>query len=142
MKKNAYMTLEATMIFPMIFGGILFAISLAIYLYNASIIKQICSVAALRGSLEYQMNEEEMKKFVNKEIDTLIKERMLLVAEIEKDIKITESKVEVRLRTKINLPFMGIPFLDFKWQKLEVESQAKRIKAVKIIRDARRLYGG
>ena len=142
MKKNAYMTLEATMIFPMIFGGILFTISLAIYLYNASIIKQICSVATLRGSLEYQMDEEEMKKFVNKEIDTLIKERMLLVAEIEKDIKITESKVEVRLKIKTNLPFMGVPFLDFKWQKLEAESQVKRIKAVKIIRDARRLYGG
>ena len=59
-KKNAYMTLEATLIYPMIFGGILFTISLALYLYNAVVVKQVTSVAALRGSLEYQINEKEV----------------------------------------------------------------------------------
>ena len=34
-KEDGYMTLEATLIYPLIFGGILFTISLALYLYNS-----------------------------------------------------------------------------------------------------------
>lgn len=139
--KNAYMTLEATLIYPLIFGGILFTMSLAIYLYNAAVVKQISSVAALRGSLEYEMNEKEVKKYVNEEIDKLINEKLIFVSKIEKDIEVTADKIKVRLETKVNLPFLKIPFLGFKWQKLNFESQAKKIKAVNIIRGARRLYG-
>ena len=135
------MTLEATLVYPLIFGGILFTISLAMYLYNVAVLKQISSVAALRGSLEYQMSEKEIAKYVNEEIEKLVKEKLLLVSKIEKDVEVTGEKVKVRLEANVNLPFLKMPFLDFKWQKLEFESQAKRIKAVNIIRNARRLYG-
>ena len=140
-KKNAYMTLEATLMYPLIFGGIIFTISLAIYLYNATVIKQISSVAALRGSLEYEMNEKEIKKYVNEEIDKLTKEKLIFVSKVEKDIEVTADKIKVRLETNVNLPFLKIPFLDFKWQELSFESQAKKVKTVSIIRGARRLYG-
>ena len=140
-KKNAYMTLEATLMYPLIFGGIIFTISLAIYLYNAAVIKQISSVAALRGSLEYEMNEKEVKKYVNEEIDKLTKEKLIFVSKVEKDIEVTADKIKVRLETNVNLPFLKIPFLDFKWQELSFESQAKKVKTVSIIRGARRLYG-
>lgn len=140
-KKNAYMTLEATLMYPLIFGGIIFTISLAIYLYNAAVIKQISSVAALRGSLEYEMNEKVVKKYVNEEIDKLTKEKLIFVSKVEKDIEVTADKIKVRLETNVNLPFLKIPFLDFKWQELSFESQAKKVKTVSIIRGARRLYG-
>ena len=135
------MTLEATLMYPLIFGGIIFTISLAIYLYNAAVIKQISSVAALRGSLEYEMNEKEVKKYVNEEIDKLTKEKLIFVSKVEKDIEVTADKIKVRLETNVNLPFLKIPFLDFKWQELSFESQAKKVKTVSIIRGARRLYG-
>ena len=136
------MTLEATLMYPLIFGGIIFTISLAIYLYNAAVIKQISSVAALRGSLEYEMNEKVVKKYVNEEIDKLTKEKLIFVSKVEKDIEVTADKIKVRLETNVNLPFLKIPFLDFKWQELSFESQAKKVKTVSIIRGARRLYGG
>ena len=135
------MTLEATLMYPLIFGGIIFTISLAIYLYNAAVIKQISSVAALRGSLEYEMNEKEVKKYVNEEIDKLTKEKLIFVSKVEKDIEVTADIIKVRLETNVNLPFLKIPFLDFKWQELSFESQAKKVKTVSIIRGARRLYG-
>lgn len=140
-KKNAYVTLEASLIFPMIFGGILFTISLAIYLYHAAVVKQITSIAALRGSLEYQISNNEVEKLVEGEIEKLIEEKLFSVSEVQKEIKVTESKVQVRLNIKVKLPFLKIPFLDFKWQQLDFESQARRVKPVKIIRDTRRLYG-
>ena len=34
------MTVEASLVFPMILGGIIFTIYLGIYLYNVSVIKQ------------------------------------------------------------------------------------------------------
>ena len=140
-KQDAYMTIEATLLFPMIFGGILFTISLGLYLYDAAVLKQVTSVAALRGSLEYEMNQNEIKAMVNTEIEELIKERLLFVSKIEKNVNVTEAKVQVRLKSNINLPFLGIPFMDFKWQELDFVSDAKRVRPVKIIRDARRLYG-
>ena len=48
--KKAYMTIEAALIFPIILGGIVFTIYLGFYLYNASVIKQVSYIAALRGS--------------------------------------------------------------------------------------------
>ena len=140
-KKNAYMTLEATLLYPLIFGGILFAISLALYLYHGAVVKQIASVAALRGSLEQQMSQKGIKQLIDSEIDKLIDERLLMVSRIQKEVQVTESKVQVRLRVKVKLPFLGIPFMDLKWQELDFESEAKRIRPVKIIRDIRRLYG-
>ena len=141
-KEKAYMTVEVTLIYPLIFGGILFTICLALYLYHASVVKQVTSVAALRGSLEWKLSEKEIQNYVNTEIDKLKNERLLLVAKIEKQIEITESKVGVRLKTKVNLPSIKMPFLDFQWTDLDFESQAKRINPVKIIRNTRRLYGG
>ena len=140
-KKNAYMTLEATLLYPLIFGGILFTISLALYLYHGAVVKQIASVAALRGSLEQQMSQKGIKQLIDSEIDTLIDERLLLVSRIQKEVQVTESKVQVQLQIRVKLPFIGIPFMDFEWQELNFKSEAKRIRPVKIIRDIRRLYG-
>lgn len=141
-QKNAYMTVEATLLYPLIFGGILFTICLALYLYHASVVRQVTQVAALRGSLELQMSKKEIQNYVATEIEKLIKERLLSVSEIEKEVEVTESKVKVRLKIKVKLPFVKIPFLDFDWKELDFESQAKRIDPTKIIRNTRRLYGG
>ena len=140
-KENAYMTLEASLVYPLIFGGILFTISLALYLYNAAVVRQVSSVAALRGSLEVGISEKETKSLVNTELDKLIKERLFFVSTIKKEVKVTETKINVRLKVKVNLPMIKIPLLDFRWDELEFENQAKRVKTVKIIRDTRRLYG-
>lgn len=140
-KENAYMTLEASLVYPLIFGGILFTISLALYLYNAAVVRQVSCVAALRGSLEVGLSEEETESLVNSELNKLIKERLFIISTIKKEVKVTETKISVRLKEKVNLPMIEIPFLNFKWKELEFETQAKRVKPVKIIRDTRRLYG-
>ena len=140
-KENAYMTLEASLVYPLIFGGILFTISLALYLYNAAVVRQVSCVAALRGSLEVGLSEKETESLVNSELNKLIKERLFIISRIKKEVKVTETKISVRLKAKVNLPMIEIPFLNFKWKELEFETQAKRVKPVKIIRDTRRLYG-
>lgn len=140
-KENAYMTLEASLVYPLIFGGILFTISLALYLYNAAVVRQVSCVAALRGSLEVGLSEKETESLVNSELNKLIKERLFIISTIKKEVKVTETKISVRLKAKVNLPMIEIPFLNFNWKELEFETQAKRVKPVKIIRDTRRLYG-
>lgn len=140
-KEKAYMTVEVTMIYPLIFGGILFTVCLALYLYHASVVKQVACIAALRGSLELQLSKKEIENYVDDEIDKLISERLLLVSKVETQIEVTESNIRVRVKTKVNLPFIRIPFLNFNWKKLDFNSQAKRINPVNIIRNAGRLYG-
>ena len=139
-RKNAYMTVEASFVFPLIFGSILFTISLALYLYNAAVLKQIATISALRGS-KYMATEKEVENYLEAQVDQLIKERLLFVTKYQKNIQVRETKVVVTLVAKVNLPFLQMPFLNKEWQELEFSSQAKRINPVIIIRDVRRLYG-
>lgn len=138
-KENAYMTVEASFVFPLIYGAILFTISLALYLYNAAVLKQMTSVIALQGSIQ-KVTEGEMEEYLETQVDRLAKERLIFVSKIQKDIRVGETNVLVKIKANVNLPFLQIPFLNFKWQELEFESRAKKVNPVKIIRDMRRLY--
>ena len=138
--KNAYMTVEATIIYPFVFGGILFTICLSMYLYNAAVLNQISYIAALRGSLQTEMSQKEIKSYVSEQITTLWKEKTLFVTKTQENITVTDLKVKVLIKGKVNLPLLKFPFLDFNWNELKTESEAGIIHPVKKIRNLRRVY--
>ena len=135
------MTVEATLIYPLIFGGILFLICLGLYLYNAAVIRQVAYIAALRGSLLEDVNQKEVKGYVSEQIQILAKEKMFFVSSMEENVFVTDSNIKVKLKVILKLPLIEIPFLNFKWNALEAEGKAKKINAVEKIRNVRRLYG-
>ena len=91
-RKNAYMTVEAALIYPMIFGGIMFLIYLGMYLYNAATIKQIAYISALRGSLLTETNQKNVKAYISDQIHILSEEKLYLVSSRKEDIYVTNSK--------------------------------------------------
>ena len=58
------MTVEASVVFPMILGGIIVTIYLGIYLYNISVMKQAAYIAALRGSQLITVSSSEKEEYV------------------------------------------------------------------------------
>jgi len=62
-EEKAYMTIEASLIIPVIVGGIIFVLYLGIFLYNSGTIKQTAYIAALRGSQMKNMSQKEMETY-------------------------------------------------------------------------------
>ena len=60
-QQNAYMTLEASLILPVIFAGIIFAIYVGIYFYDISTMKQVAYIGALRHNWTF------LQIFVNRQ---------------------------------------------------------------------------
>lgn len=135
------MTVEATLVYPFVFGGIIFTICLSIYLYNAAVLNQISYIAALRGSLQTDMSQKEIKSYVSEQILNLWKEKTLFITQTQETITVTDAKVEVTIKGKVNLPFIEFPFLNLNWKELKTDAKAGIIHPVNRIRNTRRLYG-
>lgn len=132
------MTVEASLVFPIIFGGIIFTIYLGLYLYNAGVIKQVSYIAALRGSQLSQSTSKQIEIYVEEQLEKLINEKILGKGEIEQNIIISLNEVKVKIEMKMAVPFMeGVPFGDELW-KIKSEARVSRINPVNIIRGVRR----
>ncbi len=139
-RKKAYMTVEASLVFPMILGGIIFTIYMGFYLYNITVINQVSYIAALRGSRQVQLSDTELKKYVEKQLEQLIDDKLFFVTGVSKEIDISTNKIIVKTGAKTKIPFTGLPLLNRKWEDLECFSETVRVNPVKNIRNVRKLY--
>ena len=138
-EKNAYFTIEASMLMPFIFGGIIFVIYLGIYLYNVCTLKQVSYIAALRGSLLKTASDEEIKSYTEQQLNQLLDHRILAKEKSETKISVTNSKVKVKVTTKITMPFAEFISKSIDFWKIENEAEASRINPVDIIRNVRKI---
>lgn len=137
--KNAYMTIEASLIFPMILGGIILTIYLGFYLYHASVIKQISYIAALRGSQLTEGSSKEIKIYVEEQLQQLIKEKLLGKGELKQEITVVFDEIKVKVEMKMAVPVMEeIPFVEQLWE-IKSEAKADRVNPVAIIRGVRKI---
>ena len=138
-KQKAYMTIEATLLFPVIFGAIIFTIYMGIYLYNTSVIKQISYVAALRGSQLLEVAKEEIELFVEQQLKELIEQKLLAQEVTQWEIKVSMGKIKVKVDMEMKVPFMeGISFIKKIW-RISGEAEVIRINPVDVIRGKRRI---
>lgn len=133
-KENAYMTVEASMIMPIMVIGIVFTIYIGIYLYNACIIHQTAYLAALRGSQQKELNQTQIEQYTLNQLNLLIENRILATKEIRKQVRVNVRNVTVSLSATLNMPFS-----DFISEKAGIwnystKAEAVRIQPVKTIR--------
>lgn len=133
------MTVEATLVVPMIFVGIIFTIYLGLYLYNASTIKQAAYIAALRGSQLTGVSSETIENYVEQQLEELLNDQILARGNVQMEIKVSSQKVRVRIMTDMNMPFTQ--FLSFAINLWTIETEAVRINPVDIIRNVRKADG-
>ena len=133
------MTVEASMIFPLIFGGIIFTIYLGIYLYNVAVVNQVAYISALRGSQLTQATTTQIELYVEEQLEKLLEDNILGAKEIEQDIIVLPNGVKVKIMVKMAVVLMeGVPFHEELW-KIKGEAKVSRINPVNVIRGVRRI---
>lgn len=133
------MTVEASLVMPLVLGGIIFLIYLGMYIYQASVIDQITYIAALRGSQLTKENFKETESYVVNQMEKLLVANVLGKNNFEKEVKVSNKKINVKVN--VNMPFIQNLFpKEYGWI-VEGKAEATRIKPVDIIREVRRAHG-
>ena len=140
--KKAYMTVEASLVFPIILGGIIFIIYLGIYLYNISVIKQTAYIAALRGSRLMTYSSSEVEEYVKEQLDNLLNSKILIKENINQEVKVSSGKIKVKLSIDFMIPLSEGIFSEMKLWKIEKEAEVIRYHPVELIREVRKRNEG
>ena len=140
-EKSAYMTVEASLIIPIVLGGIIFVMYVGCYLYNFVTMKQTAYIAALRGSQIKSADSAEIETFVEKQVDELLQGQILVKGNIKKEISVSLNNIKVKIQTDVKIPFVKLlSFIDEKW-KISEESVVNRTEPIEIIRGVRKING-
>ena len=99
-KVDAYMTLEASYIVPMVYICFLIVIYFTFYLYNMCVIKQGCYLAALRGQELRGVSSAAIKEYVDTQIKMLLDEQVFQY-QLEYDVDVNISKIAVTSHSNI-----------------------------------------
>lgn len=140
-EEKAYMTIEASLILPVIVGGIIFVLYLGIFLYNSCTIKQTAYIAALRGSQIKNMSQKEIETYVEKQIDELLFQQILARDDMKKEINISMGKVTVKMGTDVKMPFAKLLSAKIDFWEIKGEGYANRVDPIEIIRGVRKING-
>jgi len=102
---NAYFTVEATFIMPIVFLLIILILQYGFFCYEQSISVQCCYLAALRASNEWKMSESELEKYVTAEAEKLLEERTIYPLKRASNAVVTISGIDVEIDTKMEVLF-------------------------------------
>lgn len=136
---QAYMTVEATFLMPMILGGIIFIIYLGFYLYNCCLLQQAAYTAALRGSLLEERSNSEIRQWTGEELDRLLEQRLLAWKEWGSHVEVSAAEVKVRVWAEGGIPFRGFLSSQIGFWEYETSADAKRLDPVFYIRTLRNI---
>lgn len=133
------MTIEASLLFPMLLGGIIFIIYMGFYLYNVGTIKQTAYIAALRGSQEKYKSADAIENYVEQEVQKMLSNRMLVKENMEIKTKVFSNKVSVEIEFGMKAPFFQGSWSKINLWKMETKAEAVRLNPVDIIRNVRKI---
>lgn len=140
-EKSAYITVEASLVIPLILGGIIFVLYIGFYLYNFATVKQVAYIAALRGSQTKDVSSAEIENYVEKQVDELLLGQILAKENIKKEVEVFAGSIKVKIYTSVKFPFaVLLPFAD-NFLEIQGESWVNRTEPIEIIRGIRKING-
>lgn len=137
-EKDGYMTLEASFIMPITVILITALMYLSFYLYTIAFLNQAAYIAAFRASLCDEGNAEA-EAAAARELDKLLKESVLPIKGLEKQINVSAVSVGVSLQANLALPAPGLQLISQKEWDITAEKKALIRDAATFIRAARRI---
>ena len=140
-EKSAYMTVEASLVIPLIFGGIIFVLYIGFYLYNFVTVRQVAYIAALRGSQMKEASSSEIENFVEKQVDELLLGQILAKESIKKEVEVFTGSIKVKIYTSVKIPFAGLLSITDHFWEIRGESRVNRTEPIEIIRGVRKING-
>lgn len=138
-RENAYFTVEASLIFPMVFIFIIMMIFLAFYSYDRCILEQSAYEAALRGTGNHIKSSQEAYEQAYEAAKILVDEKLFAISDFDYEVSVTADLVTVNYHCKVNMPFMHLlcEYVSGIDLTLNVRGEAIRCHQTKIVRDCR-----
>lgn len=142
-KINAYFTVEAALILPMVLGVIVLIIYLWFFQYDRCLMEQDAGILALRGTIMKAEDNQERVRMLIKEAEQMNKEKYVAWEEKKGDFTIEKGRLQVKKAGELCFPFRGLQFWNGEnvWE-VEVVYENQLLSPVSMIRYYRKLTGG
>lgn len=135
---GAYMTVEATLIVPIVMYVCIFVIYAGFFQYDRCLMRQDAYRAALRGSSIYRANNQEVYNETFAVAENMVADKYI-ATKSSYEIAV-QGSVSVVMKGCVNMPFRGLATLvgNSEWQ-IEETMSSKCINPVFFIRSCRQL---
>lgn len=139
-KENAYFSLEACLVMPIVFYTIIFLIYVGFYHYDKCLLQQDIYRMLIRGSqVKFSLNEEVARK-IKEEDAKWYYEKYILCNWEDKTVEVLHDKIRIKQQAAVKA---SVPML-IKWTGMEmwsidVDFESARIRPTDIIRNCRKL---
>lgn len=141
-KTEAYLTVEAVLVMPMVLGVMLLTIYLLFFQYDRCLMEHNAGVLALRGCT-YQITDREKLVQQIAEQSKQTDERYLAWNMEAARVSLRGNRFQVEQKGMLRFPFRGLVFWrnDKEWE-VYVVYENYRIQPVEFIRNCRKIMGG
>lgn len=138
--EDGYMTVEAALLFPIIFTIIIQLLYLGFFMYDRCLLENSAYIAALRGSRIQLADNNEIYDKTYILAQELVNKRMFAATNARLHVKVSFDEVVVGYDAEV-IPPVGtllVRVLNHNGFQIHVEKHAKRILTIPIIREFRR----
>lgn len=142
---HGYMTVEASLLMPMVWFSLFFMIFAGFFQYDRCIAEQDSKVIVLRAS---EMREKEEAKVIQKVMEKgelAGKKKLLFSDSIQKELYLSKDKAKMKISGKVNTILDSlVKESDLKFFAYAAEYEAEKYDPVQFIRICRRIenYAG
>lgn len=132
-KVNAYLTVEASFLLPLLIMLIMIICTIMFFLFNCCVTYQACYISSLRGSQLMDMSSGEIEKRVKDYMDELLDNQIYdFTKDSEVDVGIMSIKTKAKTQTDNIFSFSEV-FSNIQ-MKNEYKAEARRLDPIKLIR--------
>ncbi|MCR5799666.1 MAG: pilus assembly protein [Lachnospiraceae bacterium] len=131
--KKGYMTVEASVIMPLLVTIILFMVIFCFYLYNNCVVFQDCYISALRGSQIMDSDSSEIKSKVEVYICELLDNQVFEYGK-NSDVEVSALSVKVAAKSSVSNMFHSMGIYNKSSMDIDKSGEAARIDPTLIIR--------
>lgn len=141
-KLDAYLTVEASMVLPVVIAVILLTIYMLFFQYDRCLMEQNAGKLALRGCTIQLADGQELIRQLT--VQSQEKDNRFLAWNMEKpQIALKRNRVSVKYSGGIAFPFQGLAFWggERTWQS-ECTYENSQVQPVQFIRNCKKIMGG
>lgn len=109
-KENAYMTVEAALLFPFVIGSILFVIYMLFFQYDRCLLDQDMGAMALWGSTIQNSDTEALEAEIQKRVAGVYKEKYMMWRFSALDAALDKNRFSAKGAGAVSFPFAGLNF--------------------------------
>lgn len=109
-EENAYLTVEAALVFPLVLGSLLFVIYTMLFQYDRCLLEQDLGALALWGSVAEAKDTAELERMVQERTAALYKEKYAAWKFTDISAELGKNRFSAKGAGQLTFPFAGLNF--------------------------------